>query len=46
MNIAVSVRGATARIALLNGDILSEYAIWNPEAPDGVGDVYTARYGR
>jgi len=41
--IAVSVRGQSARIALLNGDILTEYAIWNPESPDGVGDVYTAR---
>jgi Ribonuclease G/E len=43
MIIAVSVRAATARIALLDGDILTEYAIWNPGAPDGVGDIYTAR---
>jgi Ribonuclease G/E len=43
MIIAVSVRAATARIALLNGDILTEYGIWNPESPDGVGDIHTAR---
>lgn len=43
MIIAVSVRGAIARIALLDGDTLAEYAIWNPESPDGVGDVFTAR---
>jgi Ribonuclease G/E len=43
MIIAVSVRAQTARIALLNGDILTEYAIWNLESPDGVGDIHTAR---
>jgi Ribonuclease G/E len=43
MIIAVSVRGQAARIALLNGDILTEYAIWNPESLEGVGDVFTAR---
>jgi Ribonuclease G/E len=43
MIIAVSVRAPTARIALLDGDILTEYAIWNPESPDGVGDIHTAR---
>jgi Ribonuclease G/E len=43
MIIAVSFRAGTARIALLNGDILTEYAIWNPETPDGVGDIHTAR---
>jgi Ribonuclease G/E len=41
--IAVSVRADTARIALLNGDVLTEYALWRWDAPDGVGDVYTAR---
>jgi len=41
--IAVSARETTARIALLNGDELSEYAIWNRGRPDGVDDVYTAR---
>jgi Ribonuclease G/E len=43
MIIAVSLRANTARIAFLNGDILAEYAIWNLDSPDGVGDVYTAR---
>jgi Ribonuclease G/E len=43
MIIAISVRAATARIALLNGDTLTEYAIWNPDNPDGVGDIHTAR---
>jgi Ribonuclease G/E len=43
MIIAVSVRAGVARIALLNGDVLTEYAIWDRESPDGVGDVYTAR---
>ncbi len=41
--IAVSARGATIRIALLNGDTLTEYALWNPGAPDGVGDILTGR---
>jgi Ribonuclease G/E len=43
MIIAVSRRASTARIALLNGDILTEYALWKLESPDGVGDVYAAR---
>jgi Ribonuclease G/E len=42
-HIAVSVRAGTARIALLNGDELTEYYIWNPDRPDGVGDIYTGR---
>jgi Ribonuclease G/E len=41
--VAVSVRGDTARIALLDGDLLSEYMLWNLAQPDGVGDVYTGR---
>ncbi len=41
--IAVSLRHGTARIALLHGDSLTEYALWNPERPDGVGDIYTGR---
>lgn len=43
MIVAVSVRGVTARIALLDGDILTEYAVWCLENPDGVGDVHTGR---
>jgi Ribonuclease G/E len=41
--IAVSRRGERVRIALLRGDVLSEYALWTPAAPDGVGDLYTGR---
>ncbi|HQT65073.1 MAG TPA: ribonuclease E/G [Acidocella sp.] len=41
--IAVSVQADAARIALLDGDVLREYALWNPEQPDGVGDIYTGR---
>lgn len=44
--IAVSVRGALIRIALLTGDELTEYYLWNRAAPDGVGDVYTGRVAR
>jgi Ribonuclease G/E len=43
MIVAVSVRNATVRIALLNGDILTEYAVWPLEKSDGVGDVHTGR---
>ncbi|OYV35858.1 MAG: hypothetical protein B7Z81_08200 [Acidocella sp. 20-61-6] len=41
--VAVSVRGDTARIALLEGDVLCEYMLWTLAQPDGVGDVYTGR---
>ncbi|MDR3505868.1 MAG: ribonuclease E/G [Acidocella sp.] len=41
--IAVSRRGDLVRIALLRGDDLTEYWLWNLAAPDGVGDIYTAR---
>lgn len=41
--IAVSRRGDLVRIALLRGDDLAEYWLWNLAAPDGVGDIYTAR---
>ena len=42
-SIAVSLRHGTARIALLRGDSLTEYALWNPERPDGLGDLHTGR---
>jgi Ribonuclease G/E len=42
-HIAVSVRAGTARIALLNGDDLTEYYLWNPDRSDGVGDLHTGR---
>lgn len=41
--IAVSLRSGVARIALLDGDILREFWIWDPARPDGVGDIYTGR---
>lgn len=41
--IAVSRRGELVRIALLQGDALREFYLWNLGAPDGVGDVYTGR---
>jgi Ribonuclease G/E len=41
--IAASARDGFLRIALLDGDLLKEFCAWNPERPDGVGDVYTGR---
>ncbi len=41
--IAASARGAQTRIALLRGDDLTEFYVWNRAAPDGVGDFYTGR---
>lgn len=41
--IAVSRRDERVRIALLAGDVLREFWIWDPARPDGVGDVYTGR---
>lgn len=39
----MSLRGQIARVALLEGDLLAEFALWNRAAPDGVGDIYTGR---
>lgn len=41
--IAVSLRSGVARIALLDGDVLREFWLWDQSRPDGVGDVYTGR---
>jgi Ribonuclease G/E len=41
--IAVSTKAALVRIALLRGDELAEFHLWNRNAPDGVGDLYTGR---
>jgi ribonuclease G len=41
--IAASLRGALVRVALLRGDELTEFYIWNRDSPDGVGDLYTGR---
>ena len=31
------------RIAVVNGDLLEDYALWRPAAPDGLGDIYAGR---
>lgn len=41
--IAVSRCGETARIALLEGDVLQEFWLWRLDRPDGIGDLYTGR---
>lgn len=41
--IAVSRRDDLTRVALLRGDVLAEFYLWNLAAPDGVGDIYTGR---
>ncbi|MGE4483316.1 ribonuclease E/G [Acidocella sp.] len=41
--IAVSAHGALVRIAMLRGDNLTRFHLWNRERPDGVGDLYTGR---
>jgi Ribonuclease G/E len=41
--IAVSRRDQLVRIALLRGDVLAEFYLWNLDTPDGVGDLYTGR---
>jgi len=41
--IAASIRTETVRIALLEGDSLREFHLWDLAEPDGVGDIYTGR---
>jgi Ribonuclease G/E len=45
--VSVSIRVATspgeARIAVVDGNRLIDYALWRPGAPDGVGDVHRGR---
>jgi len=41
--IAISVKRNRARIALLAGNVLTEYAIWNFTEPGDIGDRFTAR---
>jgi len=43
MQIAISVKNATARLALLDGDTLTEYATWDYAKPGDIGDHFTAR---
>jgi Ribonuclease G/E len=41
--IAVSVRGPTARIALLQNNTLTQYHLWTPDQPDDIGALLTGR---
>ncbi len=41
--IAASSSPGEVRIALLEGDMLADYAIWRPGAPDGLGDIHLGR---
>jgi Ribonuclease G/E len=41
--IAVSARSGTARIALLQNGILTQYHLWNPANPIDIGALYTGR---
>ncbi len=41
--LAISIKGPVARLALLKGDRLCEYSIWNFDAPGDIGDFYTGR---
>ena len=41
--IRVSRRDDVVRVARLDGDVLTEFWVWDLAAPDGVGDVYTGR---
>ena len=43
IRIAISVKGNRAQIALLAGDVVTEYAIWNFTEPGDIGDRFTAR---
>jgi Ribonuclease G/E len=45
--VTISIRVATspgeARIAVVEGNRLLDYALWRPGAPDGVGDIHRGR---
>ncbi len=41
--IAASRRGAQVRVALLRGDVLREFYLWDLDAEAAVGDVFTGR---
>jgi Ribonuclease G/E len=43
VSIAASAKAGRIRVALLDGDELREFFVADPAAPDGIGDVYTAR---
>lgn len=41
--IAASLRGGLVRIALLRGDEMAEFHLWNRDIPDDVGSLFTGR---
>lgn len=41
--ILAALHGDIVQLALLESGILSDYACWRPDRPDGVGDLYTGR---
>lgn len=41
--IRVATKGDLTFIALLQDDVLLEFYIWDRDAPDGIGDLYTGR---
>lgn len=43
VTIAASARDDVVRVALIEAGRLTEYTIWRPGAPDGLGDLYTGR---
>ncbi len=43
ITIAISVKRNLARIALLNGDRLTEYSLWPFNEPGDIGDLYAGR---
>lgn len=43
VRIAASAGDGLVRIALIEDGCLTEYTLWRPDAPDGVGDVYAGR---
>jgi ribonuclease G len=43
ISFAISTKNDVARLALLDGDFLTEYAVWHFNRPGDIGDLYTAR---
>jgi hypothetical protein len=43
IRILVAASPGESRIAVCNGEVLEDYAIWRPGAPDGLGDVFAGR---
>ena len=43
IRICVETSPGESRIAVLDGNLLQDFALWRPGQPDGVGDVHRAR---